>query len=123
MVAEAASQGRASRQSYGLEGRPWGEEVPEEGGVFVVESWQHMRKVVFQDTGEAIREAHVVSDHAAAMCHELFEGAHGRMLGLKGLELIAMLEQEFTEEFGVSGVVLGFFARPPEKVYFSYMPS
>ena len=30
-----------------------------------------------------------------------------RTLGLKGLELIAMLEQAFKLEFGVSGVVLG----------------
>jgi hypothetical protein len=56
-----------------------------------------------QGTGEAIREAHFVSDHAAAMFDELFEGAHSRTLGLKGRELIAMLEQEVTEECGVGG--------------------
>jgi hypothetical protein len=107
MVAAEAFQARASRQLYGLEGRPLGEEVAEDGGIFGVEPLQHMREVVFQGTGKAIREAHVVLDQAAAMFHELFEGAHGRTLGLKGLELIAMREQEFKEEFGVRGVVLG----------------
>jgi hypothetical protein len=107
VVAEEAFQSRASRQLYGLEGRPLGEEVAKEGGIFVVEPLQHMRKVVFQGTSEAICDAYLVADQAAAMFHELFKGAHGRTLGLKGAELIAMLEQEFKEEFGVSGVVLG----------------
>jgi hypothetical protein len=107
MVAEAAVQGRASRQLSGLEGRPLGEEVADDGGILVVAPWQHMRKVVFQGTGQAIREAHVVADSAAAMFDEWFEGAHGRTLGLKGLERIALLEQECKEAFGVSGVVFG----------------
>jgi len=107
MVAEAAFQGRASRQLYGLAGRPWGEDVAEDGGILVVEPWQHLRKVVFQGTGQAIREAHVVADQAAAMFHALCEGAHGRTLGLKRRELIAMLAQECKEACGVSGVILG----------------
>jgi hypothetical protein len=107
MVAEEAFQGRASRQLYGLEGRPWGEAVAEDGGIFVVEPLPHMRTVVFQGTAKAMRDAHFVSDQAAAMCHEWFEGAPGRTLGLKRRELIAMLEQEFKEAFGVRGVILG----------------
>jgi len=106
-VAEEVLQGRASRQLHGLEGRPGGEKVAEDGGIFVVEPLQPMRKVVFQGTGQAIREAHVVSDQAAAIFHEWCRGAHGRTLGLKGRERIAMLEPEFKEEFGVRGVVLG----------------
>jgi hypothetical protein len=107
MVAEEACQGGASRQWYGLEGRPWGEEVAEDGGIVVVEPLPHRRTGVFQGTGEAIGEAHVVSDQAAAMFDALCEGAHGRTLGLKGLELLAMRAQEFKEEFGVRGVVRG----------------
>ena len=107
MVAEEALQGGASRQLHGLEGRPLGEEGAEDGGVFVVEPLQGVRKVVFQGTRETIRDAHFVPDQAAAMFNELFEGAHGGTLGLKGFELIAMLEQEFKLELGVSGVVLG----------------
>jgi hypothetical protein len=106
MVAEAAFQGSASRQLYGREGRPLGEEVADDGGIFVVEPLQYRRNVVFQGTGEAIRAAHFVSDQAAAMFDEVFEGAHGRTLGLKGLERIAMLAQEVKEAFGVGGVVL-----------------
>jgi hypothetical protein len=116
-VAEKALQGGASRQLHGLEGRPWGEDVAADGGVFVVEPWQGVRQVVFQGTRETIREAHVVTDPTAAMFHELFAGAHGGTLGLKGLELIAMLAQEFKLERGVRGVGLGpaeckGFARP-----------
>src|SRR5262245_44545439 len=106
VVADEAFQSRASRQLYGLEGRPWGEQVAKDGGILVVEPWQHRRKVVFQGTGETNRDAYLVADQAAAMFHELFKGAPGRTLGLKGAELIAMLEQEVKEEFGVSRVVL-----------------
>jgi hypothetical protein len=106
-VGEKALQGGASRKLHGLEGRPWGEEVAEDGGVFVVEPLQGVRKVVFQGTRETIREAHVVTDQTAAMFHELFEGAHGGTLGLQGLELITMFEQELKLEFSVSRVVLG----------------
>src|SRR5262245_14423446 len=108
MVAEEALQGGASRQLHGLQGRPLGEKVAEDGGVFVLEPLQDMRKVVFESTGEPIREAHLVPAEAAARGHELFEGTHGRTLGLQGLELITMLEQELKLEFGVSGVILGF---------------
>jgi hypothetical protein len=101
--AEAACQGGASRQLYGLEGRPLGEDVAEDGGICGAEPWPHMRTVVCQGTGQAMRDAHVVSEQAAAMFHALFEGAPGRTLGLKGLELIAMCEQEFKEAFGVRG--------------------
>jgi hypothetical protein len=106
-VAEEAFQGGASRQLYGLEGRPLREEVAEDGGSFVVEPLQHMRNGVFQGTEKTIRDAHVVSDQAAAMFPELFEGTQNRTLGLKGLERIAMREQACKEEFGGSGVVLG----------------
>ena len=81
MVAEEAFQGRASRQLYGLEGRPLGEEVAEDGRIFVVEPLQHMWEIVLERTGEAIGDAYFVSDQAAAMLHELCEGAQGRTLG------------------------------------------
>jgi hypothetical protein len=42
-----------------------------------------MRKVVVQGTGETLRHAHLITDQAAAVFHELCEGAHGGTLGLK----------------------------------------
>ena len=68
-------------------------------------SWNHVqgvRNVVFQATRETMRDAHVVTDQAAAMFHEWCEGTPGGTLGLKGRELIAMLEEEFTLERGVT---------------------
>jgi hypothetical protein len=97
----------ASRQLGGFEGRPLGEEIAEDGGVFVVEPWEDVREVVLQGTGQAIREAHVVADQTAAMVAKLFEGTHGGALGLEGLELVAMLAQELKLECRVRGIVLG----------------
>lgn len=94
VVAEEALQGGASCQLHGLQRRPLSEKVAEDEGVFVVEPLQGMRKVVFEGTGEPICEAHFVTNEAAARGHELFEGAHGGTLGLQGLELITMFEQE-----------------------------
>ena len=72
-----------------------------------MEPWQSMWKGVFEGTGESIREAHCVTDEAAARGHEWCAGAHGGTLGLQGLELITMFEQELKLECGVSRVVRG----------------
>jgi hypothetical protein len=107
MVAAEACQGRASRQWSGLEGRPWGVAVADDGRSVVVAPVPHRRQVGLQGPGEAIGEAPVVAAHAAAMCHEWCAGAPGRTLGRKGRERIARLAEECKAEFGVSGVVLG----------------
>jgi hypothetical protein len=111
MGAAEALEGGAARQLGGLEGRPVGEEVAEEGGGLVVEPGEDMRAVVRQGTGQAIREAHVVADQTAAMFDQWFEGTHRGALGLEGLELVAMRAQELTREFRVRGIVLGVAGR------------
>ena len=111
MGAEEALEGRAARELNGFEGRPWGEEVAEDGGVFVVEPLEDRREVVVQGTGEAIRETYVVADQTTAMFDEWFEGTYGGALGGEGCEFVAMREQELTLEFGVSRVVLGMAGR------------
>jgi hypothetical protein len=107
MGAEEALEGGAARQLGGFEGRPLGEEIAEDGGVFVVEPLEDVREVVLQGTGKAIREAHFVAHEAAAMFDEVLEGTHVGALGVEGVEFVAMREQKLTLEFGVRGVVLG----------------
>ena len=111
MGAEEALEGGAARQLGCFEGRPLGEEIAEDGGVFVVEPLEDVREVVLQGTGKAIREAHFVADQTAAMFDKLFEGTHRGALGLEGLEFVAMLEQELKLEFRVSGIILGMAGR------------
>ena len=71
----------STRELGGLEGWPLGEEIAEDGGVFVVKPWEDVREVVLQGTGEAIREAYVVAHEAAAMFDELRGGTHLGALG------------------------------------------
>ena len=95
----------------GVERRPLGENVAEAGGVFVVKPLEGVREVVFQGPGEAVGDAHLVAEHAAAMCDEWLKGTHGGALGVKGLQVVAMLEQEFKLQFGGSGIVFGMAGR------------
>src|SRR5262245_17415966 len=81
VVAAEALQGGALRPLHGLESRPRGEEVAKEGRLLLVNPWQDVRAVVCQGTGEPIREAHVVADEAAALCHAWFEGPYRGALG------------------------------------------
>jgi hypothetical protein len=111
MGAEEVLTGGATRELHGFESGPWGEEVAENAGVFIVEPLEDMGEVVFSGTGEAIGETHVVADQAAAMFDEWFAGTHRGALGGEGLALVARLEQELKLEFGVSGIVLGVAAR------------
>jgi len=111
MGVEEALEGRAARELNGFEGRPWGAEVAEDGGDFVVEPLEDMREVVFQGTGEAIRETYFVADQTTAMFDEWFEGTYGGALGVKGCECVAMRAQELKLECGVRRVVLGMAGR------------
>jgi hypothetical protein len=111
MGAEEVLKGGATRALHGCEGGPWGEEVAEHGGVVIVEPLEDMGAGVFEGTGEAIGERHVVADQAAALCDELFEGTPRGALGGAGLEFVARLEQELKLQFGVSGIVLGVAGR------------
>jgi hypothetical protein len=110
-VRKKPSRGGAARKLGGFEGRPLGEEVAEQQSIFVLKPLQDMREVVFQGTREAIGDAHFVADHTAAMFDELRQGTHRGALGVKGLKFVAMLEQEFKLQFGVSGIVFGVAGR------------
>jgi hypothetical protein len=107
MSLEKTLQGGAACAWCGCEGWPLGEKLAEDGGVVVVKSWQDMRNVVFQGTGETSRGAHVVATEAAAGFAEWCAGTPRGALGLQGRELIAMREQECELELGIRGVVLG----------------
>jgi hypothetical protein len=102
-----ALEGGVARQRGGFEGRPCGEEIAADGGVFVMEPLQDVREVILQGTAKGIREAHVVADQPAAMVDKLFTGAHRGALGREGREFVAMLEQELKLEFRGRGLVLG----------------
>ncbi len=71
MGAEEALEGGAAGELDGFESRPLGEEVAEDGRVFVVKPLEDLRKVVLQGTGKAIGEAYFVADEATAMFDEL----------------------------------------------------
>jgi hypothetical protein len=73
----------------------------------VVAPVPHLRHVVWQGAGEAMGEAPVVADHAAAMCHEGGAGAQGRTRGRQGRARSARREEEGKAAFGVRGVVRG----------------
>ncbi len=109
--AAEALEGRAARELNGVEGRPLGEDVAEDGGVFVVEPLADRRAVVVQGTGEAIGETYVVADQTTARFDAWFEGTYGGALGVEGCEFVARRAQELTREFGVSRVVLGMAGR------------
>jgi hypothetical protein len=103
--AEAALQGGAAGQLGSFEGGPWGEEVTEERGVFVVKPLQGVWEVVFQRRGEAVGQAHVVANQAAAMFDEWLERTHPGALGDERLTLVAMPEQELELQCSGSGGV------------------
>jgi hypothetical protein len=111
VVAKEALQAGAAREVDRFEGRPWDEGVAEEAGLFVVDPLPDMREVVLQGPGEAMGEAHVVADEAAAMFDELRPGTHRGTLGGERRQLVAMLEQELEQEFSGGGVVPGVAGR------------
>jgi len=54
-----------------------------------------------------VRATDFGTDEAPAVFDELGESPHGRALGLQGLELVTVFEQELDLEFGIGGVVFG----------------
>ena len=66
-----------------------------------------MGEVVFEGTGQAIRQTDFVADQAPAVFNELRQGAHRRALGGEGRELVTVFEQELDLEFGIGGVIFG----------------
>jgi hypothetical protein len=119
MVVEEAFQGGATGELHGFEGGPLSQKVAEDDRVLVVKPLEDVREVVFQGTGEAIGEAHVVANEAAAMVDEWLEGTHVGALRGERFQFVAMGEPELEREFGVRRVVLGVagrerFARPRE---------
>jgi hypothetical protein len=111
MVAEAAGQGSAPGELYGFEGGPLRQKVAEEDRVLVVKPWEDVREVVFQGTGEAMGEAHVVAHEAAPLLDEWLTGTPVGALRGEGLQRVARGAPELEREFGVRGGVLGVAGR------------
>src|SRR4029453_3762452 len=103
VVAEEGLKGGAARELGRFEGGPATEKVTENVGIFILKPLEHLREIVFQRTGEAVRNPHFIPDHAPTVCDELFEGAHGRALRSEWLQLIPMRGQQFELQFGVAG--------------------
>src|SRR5262245_18293115 len=106
MCAEEALKGGVARKLGGFQGRPLGEEITEECGVFVLEPLHDVREVVFERTGVAVGEASCVADQTAAMFDELLERTQRGALRDEWLKLIAMPEQQIELQFRIGGVVL-----------------
>src|SRR5712691_3970950 len=81
---EEPFQGGAARELRGFEGRPAAEEVAKDRRIFLGKPLQDLWKVVFEGTGQAVREPDFVTDQATAVCDEVGEGTHGGALGLQG---------------------------------------
>jgi hypothetical protein len=54
-----------------------------------------------------MRTTDFVTDQAPAVFDEWCEGTHGGALGLQGLQLVTVCEEEFDLEFRIGGVVFG----------------
>ena len=104
VVAEKGLKGGAARALGRFEGGPATHKVTENVRIFILKPVEHLRERVFQCTGEAVRHAHCIPDHAPTMCDELCEGAHGRALRMEWLQLIPMREQQFELQFSVAGI-------------------
>ena len=104
---EAPFQGGAARAWRGFEGRPAAEEVAKDRRIFLGKPLQDLWKGVFEGTGHAVRTTDFVTDQATAVFDEWCEDTHGGALGLQGLELVTVFEEEFDLEFRIGGVVFG----------------
>jgi hypothetical protein len=104
--AKAGLQGRATREWHRFEGGPAPENVTQQQRVGVLKPWESLRERVFQGARETVGEPHLVPDHAATVCDELFQGAHGRALWAAGRPLVAVGAQQVERECRVGGVIL-----------------
>jgi hypothetical protein len=96
-----------------------GQKVAVDARGLCVKSLPDVWDVVFQGTGEAMSAAHVITAQTAARFDAWLAGTQGRVLGVRGLQFVAMSAQKLEREFGGSGVLLGRagrkgFARPRE---------
>ena len=101
------SQGGPPGQWCRCEGGPAAQKVTENARIFVLQPVQHLRDIVLQGPGAAMGDPHCIPDHAAPVCDERFEGAHGRTLRLERLQRVAMGEEECELACGMRGVVCG----------------
>jgi hypothetical protein len=111
MGAEEALAGGAARELDGVEGRPWGADGADDGGVVGVDPWEALGEVVLQGTGAAMRATPVVADPTAALVDEWCAGTQRGACRLAGRECVARLAPERKRECRVSGSVLGVAGR------------
>ncbi len=104
---EAPFQGGAARAWRGCEGQPAAEDVAQDRRILLGKPWQDLWKGVFEGPGQAVRTTDCVTDQATAGCDEWCEGTHGGAVGLQGLELVTVFQEECDLECRIGGVVLG----------------
>jgi len=107
MGPEEGLQGSAPRELRGFESGPAAEEVTKEHRIFVRKPLEDVREVVFERTGQAIRQPDFVADEAPTVFDELCQGTHPCTLRGEGSELVAVFEEEFDLEFGIRRVIVG----------------
>jgi len=107
VVAEEGLKERAPCEVRRFEGRPATQKVTKDHGVFILKPLEHMRKIVFQGTREAMGDPPCVADHTAAVFDELCQGAHRGALRMEWLQLVAMGQQQGELECGIGGGIFG----------------
>jgi hypothetical protein len=93
VLAKEALKGGTAGEMNGFEGRPLGEEVAENGRVFVSEPVQDLREIVFQGAREAVGQTDLVLHQAPAEFHALVQRAHRGALRTQLLEFIAVFDE------------------------------
>jgi hypothetical protein len=106
-LAEDGLEGGTARALRRLEGRPATQAGAEACGGILLQPLQPLRAIVLEGTGQAVGAPDCVAAHAAPVCDELGEGAHGGALGLERRQLVAMGQQQCEWEFGLRRVVFG----------------
>jgi hypothetical protein len=102
---EQGFEGRAARELHRFEGGPVAQDVANEHRILLLKPLEDVGEVVFERTGQAIRQPDVVADQATAVCHELCQGAHAGALRGEWGEFVAVCEDELDLECGIGGVV------------------
>ena len=111
MRTEEGCEGGTAGELDRFEGGPATQEVAEDRRIFLLQPVQHVREIVLEGTRQAVGDPDCVTDHAAAGCDELGEGAHRGALWIERLQLVALGEQQCELERGVRGVVFGSAGR------------
>jgi hypothetical protein len=107
VTAEEVSECLISGALGQLESGPALDEVDEDGGFFIAEPADDLRKVGLQGSDEPVGDADATIDERAPRLDETAERSHGSALLLEPRELLRMAKQELEGELSVGRVILG----------------